>query len=131
VADDARAVGLERQGDHVEHQPGVFRIAAAVAGDAVARRALAEVGSRHLGLGPVDPFAFDLDAFFEVADGGEVLIEPLAVGGAHRRWSAAACSLMESSRLARCAIACLAAARVLLSSLPKSFSKSTSGDSPA
>ena len=83
VADDARAVGLKGERDHIEHQPGVFGVTAPIACDAVARRANAEVGAIDLRLGPVDPFALDLDAVFEIADGREILIQSCLVVLAH------------------------------------------------
>src|SRR5436853_185007 len=77
MTDGAGAVGLECQGDHVKHQPGIFRVTAPVAGNAVPRRTLTEIGTGHFGLGAVNPFTFNPDALFEIANRREILIQPL------------------------------------------------------
>ena len=74
---DAGRVALEGKLRHVEHEPKLIEEALALAD--VPRRRLVRLGLRSL-----LPLAGGLKALFHLAHRGEVLIEPLLVGGAQR-----------------------------------------------
>ena len=83
VGDDAGAVHLEGQHHDVEHEPDVFLLLGGDAGGGALEpgRGHARPPAARLGLGGVELFRAG-DALFQVAHGGEVLVELLAVAPA-------------------------------------------------
>lgn len=74
--DDSGGIGFDGESDHRKHELKFFEEAFFVLN-------VLGLGHGRAGLGGDFPLAVGVEAFFDFADGGEVLIEPGAIEGTH------------------------------------------------